>query len=251
MADIAVIGLGESLALVFFGDMPGAEEGIMSVTLLQLKTRARERADMVNSTFVTDAELISYINASVAGLHDMLIGAYNEEYFMTEAPLTSVGTVNIPLPADFYKLRGIDVRDSGRYNTVKRFNFNKRNDESFATELAGFTNLQYRLVGSNLRFNFAPPTGTVFRIFYHPKAAIMSVDADSFDDQNQYAEYVVLDVAIKMLNKEESDTSVLINDRNEQVARIMSMAQNRDANEPESVTDIYAEDGPLFAIRGS
>ena len=34
------------------------------MNLSQLRTASRQRADMVNSTFISDAELSSYINAS-------------------------------------------------------------------------------------------------------------------------------------------------------------------------------------------
>jgi len=219
------------------------------VTLEELKDQVRERADMVNSQFVTDAELVAYINSSLANLHDMLIGAYNEEYFMEEYQFTSTGVIEYALPDDFYKLRGVDAQTGGRWISVKRFNFNKRNDESFVAELSGFSNMQYRIVGSNIRFNFSPSSGTVLRMFYHPKAAKLVADSDEYDDQNQYAEFVVIDAAIKCLNKEESDVSVLMAHRADQIARIVAMAQNRDANEPESVSDIYAEDGLVYLTR--
>jgi phenylpyruvate tautomerase PptA (4-oxalocrotonate tautomerase family) len=45
-----------------------------------------------------------------------------------------------------------------------------------------------------------------------------------------------------MLNKEETDVGVLAAQKAALVARITAMAQNRDANEPESVTDVYAEE---------
>jgi hypothetical protein len=86
----------------------------MSVTLLQLKDRSRQRADMENSEFVTDAELTIYINGSIAELHDLLVASYGSDYFLSSTTFSTVaGTESYSLPADFYKLMGVDVQVSG------------------------------------------------------------------------------------------------------------------------------------------
>lgn len=222
------------------------------ITLAQLKEQARQRADMENSDFVSDSELTSYINASLAELHDLLIAAYNEEYVMEEYLWNANGTdISYALPADFYKLRGVDCRvGTDEWATVKRFNFNRRNEQqnSFTWNLLGVPFLSYRLVGSNIRFSRLPDANMQFRIFYYPRAVTLVNDTDTYDDVNAYAEYIIVDTAIKMLQKEESDVRVLGQQKMMLKQRIEAMAQNRDANEPESVTDIYAEDSDLTII---
>lgn len=225
----------------------------MSITLAELRTQARQRSDMEQSEFVTDSELNSYINASIAELHDLLIAAYNEEYYMDEVQFTATTSLTYDLPngtnysaaPKFYKLRGVDVRrGNDDWATVKRFNFNRRNEMQNSAAFAFFGNpyLEYRLVGSKIRFNRTPDSGLQFRLFYYPTAQVLVADTDTYDDINGYAEYVVVDAAIKMLNKEESDTQVLLAQKIALKERIEAMANNRDANEPESVTDVYAEE---------
>lgn len=222
------------------------------ITLAELKEQARQRSDMENSEFVSDAELTAYINASLAELHDLLISSYCDDYMMEEYIFVSTGTLSYALPADFYKLRGVDVRrgPTGQWATVKRFNFNRRNEQqnAYAWNLLGLPYIEYRLVGSNIRFNRVPDTALEFRIFYHPKLSKLVNDVDSYDDVNGFAEYVVVDAAIKMLQKEESDVSVLIGQKESLRQRITAMAANRDANEPASVTDVYAEDTEITII---
>lgn len=219
------------------------------VTLAQLKTQARQRSDMVNSQFVTDSELVSYINASLAELHDLLIASFNDDYAIEEHLFNSNGTdLEYNLPADFYKLRGVDVRTgNGQWTTVKRFNFNRRNEDqnSFAWNLLGLPYLEYRLVGSKIRFNRTPDANTNFRLWYNPRLTELVADSDTYDDVNNFAEYVVVDVAIKMMQKEESDVTVLLAQKQALKERIQAMAANRDANEPASVTDVYAEDNDI------
>lgn len=224
----------------------------MTITLSELRTQARQRADMTASTFVEDSELNSYINNSIAELHDLLIGAYNEDYVMESYEFDStLNEISYDLPTDFYKLRGVDVRMSnGEFATVKRFNFNRRNEDnnSYAWNLLGLPYLEYRLVGSQIRFNRIPDVNTHFRIYYHPLASKLVSDSDEFNDINAYSEYVIVDAAIKMMQKEESDVSVLVMQKEALKKRIEDMAQNRDANEPESVTDIYAENNDYYWI---
>jgi len=81
-----------------------------------------------------------------------------------------------------------------------------------------------------------------FRLWYHPVATKLLLDTDSYDDINQFAEYAIVDAAIKMMQKEESDVRVLAAQKEALRQRIIAMAANRDANESSSVTDVYAED---------
>ena len=210
----------------------------MSVTLAQLKTRARQRSDMENSTFVSDSELTSYINSSLAELYDLLVAAYGDEYFLANPyPISVVtGTADYTLPTDFYKLKGVDASVNGsQWLNVLPFNFNERNrGQNGAPET-----LRYRIMGSNIKFN--PAVSASVQIWYVPVAPTLVSDADTFNDVNKYSEYIVVDAAIKMLQKEESDVSVLMAQKQALKRRLEEMAGNRDAGSPESVTDIYAQ----------
>lgn len=230
----------------------------MSITLGELKIQSRDRADMRNSQFIEDAELTNYINNSLAELHDILIGAYNEEYVMEMVEFTSSGGVdNYPLPdgtnydgaPKFYKLRGVDVRVlENQWQTVHRFNWNERNADqnNVSWALGNYPWIRYRTVGSKVFFSRIPDVNSQFRFWYYPKCVVLVNDSDVYDDVNGYAEYVIVDAAIKMMQKEESDVSVLMAQKQALKVRIQEMAQNRDANEPESVSDIYAENGEYF-----
>ena len=57
---------------------------------------------------------------------------------------------------------------------------------------------------------------------------------------------VIVDCAIKMLNKEESDVSVLLAEKQLLKRRIEEVANNRDAGQAESISDIYIENDDFF-----
>ncbi len=224
----------------------------MTITLLDIKAQARNRADMVNSNFIDEIELNSYVNNSIAELHDLLVATYGADYLVLSYDFTTVNSVDTyALPADFYKLKGVDAKLNGsQYYSLRPFNFNERNrNQDVAWGLIGGPSIRYRLVGSNLKFSPIPEGSYPIRMWYIPVAAKLVLDTDIYNDINSYAEYVVVDAAIKMLQKEESDVSVLMAQKMDLRKRIENMAQNRDAEQPETVSDIYAENNEFWFTR--
>lgn len=225
----------------------------MTVTLLELKTRARERSDMETSDFVTDSELTGYINSSLAELYDLLVSAYGEDYFLADpfAITTSNNISDYALPDDFYKLKGVDAKINGSdWYSVRPFNFNERNRNQDVTwGLIGGPNVRYRIMGSKIKLSPLPNGAYPLQLWYVPSAPVLAVDADEFNDVNGFSEYVIVDAAIKMLQKEESDVSVLMAQKMTLKRRLEEMSLNRDAGQPESVSDIYAENNEFWFWR--
>lgn len=216
----------------------------MSITLAQLKSQSRDRADMTNSQFVSDSELVNYINGSIAELHDLLIAAYDNDYYITEYTFNTVsGTDSYALPNDFYKLRGIDSKiGTDQWFTLQPFNFNERNSKNdLVAYLAYGNNFRYRIIGSEVVFSPVPQGIYNIKLWYIPVATKLTSDSDTLNDINQFSEYVIVDAAIKMANKEEADVSVLAAQKAELKRRIEVMAQNRNADKSESISDVYAE----------
>ena len=145
------------------------------MTLAQLRTASRQRADMVNSTFVSDPELNSYINASYYELYDLLVQKYGNDYFMKEYSFQLQGNISqYPLPADFFKLLGVDLQISDGpdgYVSLRPFTLVERNRYSTANVQTwiGVTNLRYRISAGNLWFTPSPQTGQTIRIWYVPR----------------------------------------------------------------------------------
>lgn len=225
----------------------------MAISLADLRIRARQRADMVNSEFVEDNELNGFINSSIAELHDILIQAYDSDYYIQTYEFSTVTSQQeYDLPADFYKLKGVDARiNTSDWISLRTFNFNERNRfEKFGVwDVYGLPLVRYRLVGSKLHFTPIPEQATPIRLWYVPVATQLVNDTDELVDLNQYSEYVIVDAARKMLMKEESDVTEITNEKAALLARITSAAQNRDVGQSESVSDVYAEDDPEYFWR--
>ncbi len=229
----------------------------MPSTLLELRTQARQRADMENSEFVEDSELNTYINDSLSELYDILVARFND-YFV-EDPLVftlATGVTTYNLPANFYKLIGMDRSISGSgsgdddWYVIKPFNFQDRNSRRRTELFRGiYPNVEYRLLGDLMRFTPADQAPGMYRMWYNPSCPALVDDADEIGIQiDRWKIYIVVDAAIKMLQKEESDVTVLLNQKAALTRRIQEMSQNRDAGESERVTDVSlaGNDDPLY-----
>lgn len=225
-----------------------------SMTLLELRTAVRQRADMVNSTFVTDAEFNSYINQSYFELYDLLVTTYDDYYVAPPLiiPTTSVGSNGLlPLPDGvlytaapaFYKLLGVDLglsNNTTAFVTIKRFEFISRNRYVYPqlnSTYLGVFNLRYHLTGNNLMFIPNPSGGQYIRLWYIPRLQTLTLDVDLADGISGWTEYIICDAAIKAGQKEETDVSVLAAQKMMLIKRIEETAMNRDAGQPATISD--------------
>jgi hypothetical protein len=246
-----------------------AEQGTM--TLAQLMTLTRQQADQIianyvpttsgnTSLFITDSELISYINQSYYELYDLLIQKYGDDYFV--APPVSFrtdgtsflyplpdGTILSGAPA-FYKVLGLDLNlnqsnssGSPSFITIPPFMFAERNRYSVPNMQAfyGLTNLRYRLQGNNVWFTPTPAAGQLIQLWYIPRLTQLVNLTDVIDGVSGWTEYLVVDVSIKMMQKEESDVTVLMAQKEALIKRIEAAAENRDAGNPQVVSDTQSQ----------
>lgn len=203
-----------------------------TMTLLQLRTAVRQRADMVRASgvytnaFVTDAELNSYINQSYFGLYDLLVQKYGDDYFVATPQLITTDGTNYmyALAADCYKVLGVDLLIQGTnviYTPIKRFNFGGRE--------------------SNYYTGGTPQAGLNVRVWYIPRMTQLVADSDTCDGISGWTEYIIAEAAIKCKDKQESDTSVLQAELASVIRRIESAAENRDAGNPQTVVDVTSQ----------
>ena len=208
-----------------------------TVTLAELRVRCRQRSNMEKSPFISEPELNAYINSSFAELYDLLVSKF-EDYYTTTSTFTISSGNTEALPSDFYKLRGVDFQlDANNWVSVKKFVFAKRNTINRTLRSDSANEIQYRIVGSNLHIEPSDNATGNYQLWYTPVYTPLSADTDTVDGVNGWEEYIVIDVAAKMLAKEESSTTHLDNEKAAMHARIDNMAQNRDSGQPESITD--------------
>lgn len=122
----------------------------ITVTLDSLRTQCRQRADMVNYNFISSTELDGFINEGVREYYDLMTTHYEDEYFHTRAFIDIGSSATVyELPSNFYKMKGVDVRQSAndnRYVSIVPFMFNERNRYAFNANSLPNTTVRIRYV---------------------------------------------------------------------------------------------------------
>jgi len=235
------------------------------MTLSQIRLAAMQRADRVNSNFVTIPEWRNYINQAMFELYDLLVTTFEDYYIATPVQFAADGTTflyalpngsntftngvdgqTVFTPAPFYKLVGVDLAlntAANGYVTVNKFNFSDRNRFVYpntASTIYGVFNLQYRLLGTNqIEFIPTPSAGQKLRLWYIPRLTELLQDTDTTTvGISGWVEYVIVKAAYYALTKEESDTTSLVMQLAALQKRIEETAANRDAGMPDTISDV-------------
>ena len=153
---------------------------------------------------------------------------------------------------DVYQVRGVDASRSGDFTVnVPRYNWEERNvmSSGLLTPASGLS-AAYRVTQNPTSgldsLTLIPATGTGFtgfRVWYYPNPKELVLSSDFIDGRSGWEEWVVVDAAIKLLAKEESDTSALEREAGRVWARVTAVAVNRDAGQSKRITDVSLNNG--------
>lgn len=159
------------------------------VCLGVLRLRAQQESDLENNPFVATSEWNSYLSDSYKSLYDMLIAAYDNNYYFAQPYSFTTGNAQFyALPdgtpayqntvgstaAKFYKLLGVDLQYSASptgFITLKKVQFIERNKYAFpniAVNWNGYTNLKYMIQGNSIMFLPTPMGGQNVKLWYAP-----------------------------------------------------------------------------------
>lgn len=198
----------------------------MTVTLATIRTACKYESDNVGQSYISDSEWTYYINASYQELYGKIVESFGNDYF-TQTPSSgytfSTDGVNqlFALPADFFKLLGVDLQiaSPNYFVSLKPFAMSERNKLSITNTLT-------------------PMAGQTIRLLYVPRATQLVADTDAMDGVNGWEEFIIVDACIKALAKEESDVSVFMARKQALEARLASEIENRDASGATVVADV-------------
>ena len=220
-----------------------------TVTFLQLRQWAAQRAGFENSSFIATQEAKDLCNQSLRAWRDMLIKAKGDEYFEKTTPYlfnTVSGTQIYALPADFYKLTTVYWNSGdGRFLRIPKYMPTESEDfytsqgwtaYSYYGGNLGNVNVKYRLQGTNIRFVPVPLGVYAMKVNYIPDLTDLVNDADTIEMYGEQA-WVTHDLAGEYLAKQESDPGAQWAKRDKEEARIMNMAE-RDQGDPPKIQDV-------------
>ena len=222
------------------------------VTYSELIARSRRRADQENSAFCTDAEVLDYVNEAIAELHEMMVNEY-ELYYVNDFSITLPAENPRELPSSFWKALGCDFACGGIKRRIRRYMFQERNAYQSPMLKQGYmADVFFIIEGNSIRFIPESPPGGTVTLWYVPEPQKFAGDEEddaaklfSVDKAlaNGFERFIILDAAIKMLQKEESDTKVLMAEREGVRHRLMLAAKDRTPGESRAIADVKVGTG--------
>ena len=246
------------------------------MSLGELRLRAQQTADRVNSDFVTNSEWNAFIRLAMYELYDLLITSYEDIFSDQFVFINTNGTIqNYPLPDGatnylggvfpsatgqpakaFYKLIGMDLgvnTSNNAWVTLLRYDFIDRNRYVYpnsTSTIYGVYNMRYRLMGQNVNIIPTPAGNQQLRMWYAPRLPALLKDTDLTTlGFSGWLRYPIVRAAKYALDKEEgTDTSKLDTEIVFLKTRIEQASQNRDAGVAETISNTRQD--PLYGGNG-
>jgi len=235
------------------------------VTLAELTTQVRRRADMENTQFVTDVEIQAYLEGSLGELWDIVLEEGGGDHYVMTTPTdsTAAGTQDYILysnltsqvVAPVYRVLGVEALFSGKWRRLRRFSFW---ETAKAEDISGWSDesmVQYRVyfpgvggstdstrAGAVVRFIPTPQAVHSFRVRYVQYPPDWS-DGDfaAFQSYSGWDEFIVCDAAAKCLEKEESSAQHLYMRKAAALDRIRHASRSMNHGEGHQMRDVYED----------
>lgn len=212
-----------------------------NVTLAELRNSAMDRADMNGQGLVSQATWNEYINKSKDRLYDLLISAYGADYYVADPYEISLisGTERYALPTDYYKTIKVEYKiDRDNSFVLRRFSPSSKNRSSILYPYGRDYGYEYREMGDYLYIYPVPSGNASLNLWYVPLSTNLTSDSDELKGFNGWEEYIIIDVAVKALRKEESDTADLERDLIRLKVELQEMAEERNLGEAHKILDV-------------
>jgi len=209
----------------------------ISTIMSNVRTRGEWR-----STWLTGAELLGYVNDSIAALQDFVlaIDPWQDDLIKNADVSFSSGNERVSFPDDCYRVYGVSIKDGTApdgYRVLEQASFEERYSDGYENS-GSKSALRWREAGDKCYLIPRPNFSGQLRIEYAYAFPRYTDTSTQLDFVNSWHEWVVIDVCIKCCAKEESDPSVYMAQRKDVETRIAAgTKQERDIkNAPKTVS---------------
>lgn len=212
-----------------------------TVNISDLITQVRDYSDMVNTQFVTDTEILVYLDRAYRDMYIRIV-EQNSAFFQIQATFPIVSGQNTyALPANFYKLCGIDLNlDSQNTITISNININERNMlKSVYSSICLSRGWRYLITGQSIVFSPAPDVSAGYTVWYVPDPVPIISTAQTLTlTPSTIVDYMTICATIKCLQKEQTDWTEMGVERDRMAEQIIRACASQDDSFPLHVTDM-------------
>lgn len=204
-------------------------------SLSSVRTRIRQRSgnEHTSGAFVTDTELNGLINVVYKDLFGTLVDCSLQRSEDTHE-ITANAATEYSLPSDMYALLNVYRVVDGARIRLSRHSDRLKPGSSDTGDASS-----YRIRGGDIVF-FPTPASGDYEVDYIPVPGDLVADADQLDGVLSWEEYIVHDVAGKVLTKEGSldEAGVCFRERDRILRRIEDQALRADFTESRVVENV-------------
>lgn len=207
-------------------------------TLTLMLQDVRQRTNMENSTFVTDAEITEYLNQAIAELYSRIAFSQGQPHYRSSTVYTVTSATPIQaLPSDFWVVQEVTATMNGQTGAIYPFTVAEHGALSSGGAFAPFLPVRYRIQAGNIEWR--PANQTFTSTLYYAAAPPRLVNpADTLDGFAGYEMVAIFQACGDVRVKEESDPAAFFSERDRRIALVEKLAAVRDAANPERVNDV-------------
>jgi len=196
--------------------------------------RTRKLADMENTQFWTDTDILESLNSGICEWWDAITKADPNYGYESADFTTTPDDFDYPLNTitNFLRGRGVDrVLSDGRLVRLEPLVDQERIGE-LATPPLGYPRYNFRNVGTPV-IHFDPGPGAfTYRLHFTTNAPQLEADTDDFDGIAGWEDWPIYKTAAEMLITEKQDARQILQLLADVRARVEDLAGQRDAENP-------------------
>ena len=204
----------------------------------------RSRTNLESSQFVSDTELLGYVNSALAELYVVLENTY-EDYSL----VMSTATISTPvegsnfftLPADCERPRGVDLFYGGRWISLQGDVFKNRNrfNDGLFRLPSWLGDVRWRVTAQKVWITPATASGGQYQFWYVPRFTKLQLNDSLMQVQDNIAwhEYVINTVAVWIQTKQDLDPSIYMALKDKARLLVLDSAKPRNQGMVECIQD--------------
>ena len=212
-------------------------------TRLQMRDRARVKADQENATYPTDASYNDWLNEAGGWVWRRLVAAGWTPGRVT-VNLVANGSASYTLGTDVHSVRYVHRLDgtgtTARRIPLRRLRPEERSDAMPATGQAEVYDLALGVTAAQVIELMPIPASGTYEVSYVPRFAGFAADGDNWYGPDGTDELLVLLAAIRGVKKENGDHGPLAEELKDAWSEILDSANWVDQLGTPTVRDVYA-----------
>lgn len=214
-----------------------------NVTLTELISRVRERADMEYGNFCSDDEITHYLNDEIFDLYAKMVNVDDGKLFATVSPtLVKIGNNAYQLPSNFMRLVDVSIYTGSRW--VPAYEADSQDYLNLLSrQYDGDHDVRYFLQlnqdqGRYELFLFPAKAVSKIGVRYVKEAPRLTLGTDTLKWPSNWHEAVVLGAVVKCLEKEESEAAHIELQQEKATARVLKDIRSQSVAQIETLRDV-------------